>query len=160
MSASSVAESALPAGRLPPAVRERVGAAGVIWLTTVTDAGEPSPTPVWSVLSAEDEVIVFSSPEARKVGNIRRRPRVTVHLNCDPGGREVTVVTGKAFLDQEFHASAQPGYLEKYGEWITRRGLSVAQFDLLSPVRIRIVPDRVWLGAGRLSDTTKGKGSP
>jgi PPOX class probable F420-dependent enzyme len=157
MNAPGVETSAVSAGLLTPQVRERVRAAQVAWLTTVTAAGTPSPTPVWFVLSAEDEIVVFSSLAARKVANIRRSPRVTAHLNCDPAGGGVTVLTGTARLDQGVRASAQPGYLEKYGRLMAERGTSAERFDVLSPVRIRVRPERVWLGAGRLTEAAEGK---
>jgi hypothetical protein len=52
-------------------------------LTTITDRGVPAPNPVWFVPDGDD-LVVFSSPHARKVRNIEQRPTVTVHFNSDP----------------------------------------------------------------------------
>lgn len=139
-----------PPTGLPPGVRDQLLGESVLWLTTTTAAGAPSPTPVWFVLR-DDEFVVFSDPAARKVANIARQPLVTLHRNCDAEGRGIVVITGTAEVTTPAPASAEPGYLDKYGERMARRGTSVEQFDRLSCARIVVRPHRVWQGPGTLA---------
>lgn len=140
---------------LPADARHRIESELVGWLTTTTADGAPSPTPVWFVRHGET-LVVFSDPAARKIANIRRQPHVTIHLNCDAEGRGIVVFAGVAEVDMLSPASEQVGYLEKYGELIARRGITVAQFDALSAARIVIRPSRVWQGPGKISDGFAG----
>jgi PPOX class probable F420-dependent enzyme len=132
-------------------IRDRLADEAVAWLTTVTSTGGPFPTPVWFVAD-ESDLVVFSAPDARKLAHIDRQPQVTLHLNSAPEGSGIAVITGIARFERPVRPSLQPGFLEKYGQRIARRGLSADRFDRLSPVRILIRPTRVWRGPGRLAD--------
>jgi PPOX class probable F420-dependent enzyme len=136
---------------LPPRVRQRLAAEEVAWLTTITARDAPAPAPVWFVLD-EGFLTVFSSPTTKKARNIRRRPLVTLHLNSDPKGSGIVVVTGRATVEDGVAPSSSRGYVEKYRPAILRRGLTVEEFDRVSSTRIRIRPLRVWLGGRRLAD--------
>ncbi|MGW5349841.1 pyridoxamine 5'-phosphate oxidase family protein [Streptomyces sp. NPDC004031] len=143
--------SPVMAEALRRAADDRVG-----WLTTVTDAGLPSPTPVWFVVAADGTLVVFTSPTARKVANIGRRPGVAFHLNCSPAGGGVLVVSGTARVGGPARPSAEPGYADKYAGWIARRGMTAEEFDDLSPARIAVRPHRLWRGPGALSAAGRG----
>lgn len=70
---------------------DRLGASKYLLLITYRKNGTPVPTPVW-VARDEDELVVFTAPEAGKVKRIRRNAEVRVAL-CDmrgnPKGEEV-----------------------------------------------------------------------
>ena len=116
----------------------------VAWLTTVTPTGAPSPTPVWFVWDGE-AVFVFSEPPARKLANIARQSRVTLHFNSDLGGQDIVVIAARAEVDQA-PPSEQPGYLDKYFRAIGRLQMTVAEFDAAFTARIRLTPISIWLG--------------
>jgi PPOX class probable F420-dependent enzyme len=141
---------------LPEAVRERITAEQVAWLTTISARGAPAPTPVW-VVPEDRFLIVFSSPSARKARNIRRRPLVALHLNSTPAGGGIVVVTGRARVEDGVAPSSHPTYAEKYRPAILRRGLTVDEFDRISSTMIRIRPLGLWLGGRRLVDEAHGK---
>jgi PPOX class probable F420-dependent enzyme len=131
-------------------VHERLRTEHVAWLTTITRAGGPVPTPVWFCPDGGD-IVVYCSPAARKVANIGRQPQVTLSLNCDRQGRRVVVVHGRATLRGGADPVRNEAYMAKYEPLIAARGLTVAEFAELSSVEIRITPTRAWFGPGKLS---------
>jgi PPOX class probable F420-dependent enzyme len=68
---------------MPNEAQRRISQDKIVWLTTITDRGVPAPNPVWFVADGDD-LVVFSTPQARKVRNIEQRPTVTLHFNSDP----------------------------------------------------------------------------
>ena len=134
---------------MPNDAQRRISEDRVVWLTTVTDSGAPAPNPVWFVPDGDD-LVVYSTPQARKVHNIEQRPRVTLHFNSTPEGGDVVVITGEAALTRERRPSALPGYLDRYEASITGPlGMSVDEIDRTYNTEIRIRPTRV-----RLTDTS------
>lgn len=91
----------------------RLDADHVVWLTTVTDSGAPSPNPVWFVQDGED-IVVFSAPDAHKARNIAARPVVTLNFNSDPHGGDIVVITGRATATPSVLPSANAAYVAKY----------------------------------------------
>jgi PPOX class probable F420-dependent enzyme len=134
---------------MPTAARRRITRDNVLWLTTITDRGAPAPNPVWFVPDGDD-LVVFSSPHARKVRNIEQRPTVTLHFNSDPDGGDVVVITGEAVLAHGRRPSALRAYLDKYEASITGPlATTVDEIDRTYNTEIRIRPTRV-----RLTDTS------
>jgi PPOX class probable F420-dependent enzyme len=134
---------------MPTEARRRITQDSVAWLTTITDRGAPAPNPVWFVPDGED-LVVFSSPHARKVRNVEQRPTVTLHFNSDPDGGNVVVITGEAVLTHGRRPSALRAYLDKYQASITGPlGTTVDEIDRTYNTEIRIRPTRV-----RLTDTS------
>ena len=89
----------------------------------------PAPSPVWFVPD-RDDLVVFSTPHARKVRNIEQRPTVTLHFNSDPDGGDVVVVPGVAAIARGPGPSALGAYLDRYeisitGPW----GMTVDEID-------------------------------
>jgi PPOX class probable F420-dependent enzyme len=137
---------------MPYEAQRRISQDKVAWLTTITDRGVPAPNPVWFVPDGDD-LVVFSSPHARKVRNIEQRPTVTVHFNSDPDGGDVVVITGDAAIAHDQRPSALGPYLDKYETSITGppdwcrtrsplRTVAVAQSALSRLVRRRTWPWR------------------
>jgi PPOX class probable F420-dependent enzyme len=134
---------------MPTAARRRITRDNVVWLTTITDSGAPAPNPVWFVPDGDD-LVVFSSPHARKVRNIEQRPTVTLHFNSDPDGGDVVVITGEAVLAHGRRPSALGAYLDKYEASITGPlATTVDEIDRTYNTEIRIRLTRV-----RLTDTS------
>jgi PPOX class probable F420-dependent enzyme len=134
---------------MPNEALSRITKDKVVWLTTVTDSGAPAPNPVWFVPDGDD-IVVFSTPGARKVHNITQRPTVTLHFNSDLEGGDVVVITGHATVAHGRRPSALGAYLEKYEASITGPlGMTVDEIDRTYDTEIRVRPTRV-----RLTDTS------
>jgi PPOX class probable F420-dependent enzyme len=97
----------------PADVQRRLDADQVVWLTTVTESGAPSPNPVWFVEDGED-IVVFSAPDTHKVRNIAARPTVTLNFNSDPHGGDIVVITGQATATPNVLPSTNQAYVAKY----------------------------------------------
>lgn len=115
----------------------------VIWLTTLDADGTPQPAPVWFLWDGAT-LLVYSQPTARRLKNIERSPKVSVHFNTDAEADEVVVLTCEARLDP----STPPGdkveaYLAKYLQGITRLGWTPASFAADYSVPFRITPLRL-----------------
>lgn len=140
------AATALPFGgiTLPPGADQHLRKDEVAWLVTVTAAGVGYPTPVWFTVEGPD-IVLYTEPDARKVGNMARQPRVTLHFNSDPAGQDVVVITGQAVCELDVDPNTDQAYTHKYASAMTRLGMTS---DLLrrSSVRVRIRPTSVWLG--------------
>jgi PPOX class probable F420-dependent enzyme len=134
---------------MPNEARRRIAQDKVVWLTTVTDRGAPAPNPVWFVPDGDD-IVVFSTPGARKVHNITQRPTVTLHFNSDPEGGDVVVITGNAAVAHGQRPSALEAYVDKYEASITGSlRTTVDVIDRTYDTEIRVRPTRV-----RLTDTS------
>ena len=84
------------------------------WLTTVDADGTPQPNPVWFFWDGE-HILVYNQPNARRLVNIQRNPRVSFHLNSTDEGEHIIVITGEAEQSSSAPlASEVPGYVEKY----------------------------------------------
>lgn len=115
----------------------------VVWLTTVTDDGAPAPYPVWFVVDGDD-IVVFSEPKARRVGNIAQRPVVSLNFNSDRDGGDVWILTGPASTTAGVAPSGAPGYVAKYQESIERDlQTTVEAIDATYNTEIRIRPERI-----------------
>ena len=112
----------------------------VVWMTTVTPAGSPLPMPVWFHWDGREQVAMYSQPGAR-VRNIEANPRVTLNFAGDGRGGDIVVLSGKATVDDDGPPADQaPDYLAKYGEHITRIGMTPETFAerYSVPVAIRL----------------------
>ena len=124
-------------------VARRLEEERVIWLTTVRDDSTPQPTPVWFIWDGES-FLIYSQPQAFKVRNIARNPRVAINFNSDEHGGDVIVFRGNASLDRSASpADEVPGYLEKYRTGIEGLGSSPSEFASEYSVPIRVHPTRV-----------------
>ena len=107
-----------------------------IWMTTVTPKGSPLSSPVWFHWDGGDSVIMFSQPGARQ-RNIEANPRVSLNFAGNGGGGDIVVLAGRAAIDPpgEDRVAAS---LEKYGDHITRIGMTPGPFRERYSVPIRI----------------------
>ena len=87
----------------------------VVWLTTVSPSGTPTPSVVWFLWDGDREVLMYSRQTSR-VANIARNPRVSLNFPSDGVGGDVVVISGEARADPDApRADEVPGYLAKYG---------------------------------------------
>jgi PPOX class probable F420-dependent enzyme len=115
----------------------------VVWLTTVTPAGAPLPSPVWFLWDGAESVLVYSLDGAR-IRNIETNPRVTLNFAGDGRGGDIVVLSGVA----EVAGDARPAhrnsdYLARYETDIGRIGMDPASFAERYRVPVRIGLQRV-----------------
>lgn len=116
----------------------------IIWLSTVSPTGQPSPRPVWYRWDGA-AFVVYTFPGAAKIRHIRANPKVAVHFNADREGEDVVVMVGRAEIDTDpVPPSAYPGYLDKYGAALPGIGYTVESLDAEFTVVVRVVPERWW----------------
>jgi PPOX class probable F420-dependent enzyme len=127
----------------PADVQRRLDTDHVVWLTTVTDSGAPSPNPVWFVQDGQD-IVVFSAPDTHKVRNIEARPTVTLNFNSDPHGGDIVVLTGRAVATPSVRPSTNAAYLAKYAAAIRDElQTTVEEIDGTYHTEVRIRPTKV-----------------
>jgi PPOX class probable F420-dependent enzyme len=121
-------------------VRRRLREERVIWFTTVAADGTPQPNPVWFWWDRAD-LLVYSRPDARRLANIRSRPRVSLHFDGNGRGGDIVVLRGTAAIDEQAPpAHRSRGYVAKYRAGMVRVSGGPAEFseEYSVPVRIRI----------------------
>ena len=110
----------------------------VVWLTTVTPAGSPLPSPVWFIWDGGESVVMYSMPGAR-VRNVEANPRVTLNFGGDGGGGDIVVLSGDAVIDKDAPPADQDSeYRAKYDEHIARIGMTPETFAQRYSVPVRI----------------------
>ncbi len=117
----------------------------IIWLTTVSGAGQPQSTPVWFLWDGQ-EFSVYGSKDGPKTRSIERNPRVSLHLEGNGRGGGIVIFEGTARVDADGpRADADPAYLAKYGSFMSSRW-TPASFADDYPHLIRVSPTRarIW----------------
>jgi PPOX class probable F420-dependent enzyme len=125
------------------ALLQRLQVEQIAWLTTVREDGTPQPAPVWFLWERET-FLIFSQPEALKVRNIRKNPKVAVHFNTDESGGQVVVFWGQATLEEQAPRADQvSAYLEKYRQGIADIGMDPESMARQYSLAIRVKPVRL-----------------
>ncbi len=127
---------------------ERLDSEQVLWLTTTSPTGQPSPNPVW-FLRRDDHVLIASDSGAAKVRAIASNPKVALSFNSTPDGGDVVVLNGIASLrDGHLSGADLNAYLAKYAEGIARIGLTTDSFarDYDQLIDIELVKLRGFVG--------------
>lgn len=115
----------------------------VVWLTTVGADGTPQPNPVWFLWDGET-LLIYSQPTAKRLKNIARRPKVSLHFATDPDAAEVIVLTGEARVDPAgLPANQVEDYLEKYKQGIANLGMTPASLAADYSVAFRVMPEKL-----------------
>lgn len=115
----------------------------VIWLTTVDRTGAPQPRPVWFHWDGAS-VLIFSQGKAAKVSQIRGNPKVSLNLNSDPEGEQVTVLLGTARILPTWPEERRVrAYVRKYREGIEGLGMTPEAFKNEYSTPIEIIPRAV-----------------
>jgi PPOX class probable F420-dependent enzyme len=127
---------------LTPEARRRIADDHVVWLTTVSESGAPTPNPVWCVLDGED-IVAFTTADAVRVRNIERQPLVSLNFNSDALGGDLVMITGRATV-RPGRPSALESYRRKYEAAMRDlHQMSLAQFDAMFDREIRVRPLKV-----------------
>ena len=125
----------------PEAIR-RINDDHVVWLTTVSDAGTPTPNPVWCALDGDD-VVVFTSASSVRVRNIRARPQVALNFTSDALGGDLVIITGTATVAPG-RVRDVPAYREKYEAAMRDlHQMSLEDFEQAFDTEIRVRPVRL-----------------
>ena len=115
----------------------------IIWLTTVSPAGEPHPRPVWFLWDG-DNFLIYSRPDTHKLVHIENNPRVALSLDGDSHGGNIVVLTGRARIDHTAPPANQVAdYVTKYTTGMERINMSPEQFAGSYSVAIRVEPNRL-----------------
>lgn len=115
----------------------------IVWLVTAGADETPQPSPVWFHWDGAT-MLIFSEPDAPKIRNIARNPRVALHFDSDGSGGNIVVLTGEArVLDDAPSVEEVPAYLEKYAEGIERIGMTPEQMAATYSAAIRVTPGKV-----------------
>jgi PPOX class probable F420-dependent enzyme len=114
----------------------------VIWFTSVSPKGVPSPNPVWFYWDGET-IIVYSQPESFRVRNIKHNHHVALNFEgADALGTELIVIQGEADL-KPGNQVIPAGYWAKYEKFLPEISLTVETMIRDYSVEIRVKPTRV-----------------
>ena len=112
------------------------------WLTTVAKSGLPIPRLVWFFFDGTD-LVVYTVPDAAKVGHVKRHPQVSLNLDSDGNGSGIIVTGGTATIDAtDVDCRTDEPYWTKYGDLAAKFGIADAMANYST--RIRITIDKVW----------------
>ncbi len=115
--------------------REQIG-----WLVTVGGDGTPQPSPVWFLWDGET-ALIYSQPNAPKIRNVQRQPKVAFHFNSDEHGNNVVTLTGEASIEAGATLADVPAaYLEKYRDGIASINLTPESMIAAYSTVVRIRP--------------------
>jgi PPOX class probable F420-dependent enzyme len=133
-----------PTTRAGARALERLDRELVAWLTTVTPAGQPQPSPVW-FLWLDGEVLLLSRAATPRAANIRANPRVALSFDGDGDGGDIVVLEGEARIvrEQASLADVPAAYVEKYAAKLAAFGWTMESMLVDYPVEIRVRPTRV-----------------
>jgi PPOX class probable F420-dependent enzyme len=113
----------------------------VVWFTSVTPNGMPSPNPVWFYWDGE-VVLVYSQPASYRVRNLGHNPQVALTFEgADALGNEFIVIQGEASM-RPGNKSIPAGYWAKYERFLPDISLTVEQMIGDYSVEIRVRPGR------------------
>ncbi len=114
----------------------------VVWLTTVTPAGQPQSSAVW-FLWRDGELLVYSLADTPRVRNIEANPKVALHLVGDAEASDVLSIEGEARIDRSAAGpDSVPELIAKYRHLVERYGWTVEDYARGYPLAIRIRPIR------------------
>jgi PPOX class probable F420-dependent enzyme len=98
----------------------------VVWLTTVSPAGAPLPTPVWFTWDGATSVTVHSLASAKRNDHVRANPRVSLNFPGTPDGGDIVVFSGRATVTEGVPLG--DAYLTKYARAIPGIGETPESF--------------------------------
>lgn len=126
-----------------PDIQERLDREIVIWMTTVSPAGQAQSSPVW--FNVEDDVIVvYSVANSPRTRNIAANPRVALNLNSSEIGDDLVIIEGVAeIVEGGPPADHDERYLAKYESELGTWNFTVESFTRDYPVRIHVSPTRL-----------------
>jgi PPOX class probable F420-dependent enzyme len=116
----------------------------MLWLTTIGPDNTPQPRPVWFHWDGS-VFLIYSRPNAHKIGHISLNAKVALHFNSDREGDEVAVFIGEARLDPDTPpANEHTEYLAKYEGGIADLDMNNEEFAqeyttaiIITPLKLR-----------------------
>jgi PPOX class probable F420-dependent enzyme len=88
--------------------------------------------------------LIYTRPTYKKVVNLKKRPRVSLHFDATATGEDIVVFTGTAQIDASTPPVHQnPDYVKKYRQGLIDLGSSPEQMGEEYSIPIRIKPDKV-----------------
>jgi PPOX class probable F420-dependent enzyme len=124
-------------------VTRRLEEETVAWLTTVSAAGTPQPSPVWFIREG-DTILIYSQPNTPKLRHIAANPRVSFNLDGDKRGGDIVILTGEAAVDESTPpADEHEAYAARYAEGFRQINMTPEQFARAYSVPIRFRPGRL-----------------
>ena len=118
-------------------VNKRLIEERIIWLTTISKRGIPSPRPVWFLWDG-DSFLIYSR---YKVEHIQQNEWVSLNFDGDGLGGDIIIFSGLAEIDKSASKADQvPEYVEKYKEGFKRINMSPELFGDSYSVAIHIKP--------------------
>ena len=119
----------------------------VVWLSSVRPDGRPHVVPVWFHWDGE-QIVAFSKPNARKVGNLRDQPSVMLAVGTPGPDFRVELIEATAELPETPATQVMPmGFAAKYRDLLRRAGLTVQRYAEVYSQPIVLKPTR-FLGYG------------
>ena len=119
--------------------RDRLTSEPIAWMTTVSDTGVPSSSPVWFLLRDDDRIVVYSREPSVRIRNLGTNPNVNLHLEGNRRGGDILAITGTAVIDRSLPGPDRDSvYLTKYESYLERNGWSPEWFAEHYPTPIVI----------------------
>lgn len=126
-----------------PDIQARLEDEAIVWMTTVSPAGQPQTSPVWFIVQGES-IVVYSLRATPRTRNIAANPRVSLNLNSSAAGNEVVIIEGRAEIVGDGRpANDDAEYVAKYEAAIEDLGMTPEAFAIDYPVRIHVRPTRL-----------------
>jgi PPOX class probable F420-dependent enzyme len=123
-------------------VNQRLLEDDVIWFTTVSPNGTPTPNPIRFQWDGEI-IIVYSQPESYRVPNIKQNPKVSLHLEgADALGHKVIIINGDATLHPDCK-KVLSGYEVRYKKNLPSMHMTADELVAAFSVEIRVKPVKV-----------------
>jgi PPOX class probable F420-dependent enzyme len=117
-------------------VDQRLKDEAILWFTTVSPSGVPTPNPVWFYWDGE-HIIVFSQPASYRVRNIKHTPHVALTLQGVDGlGNNVLIINGEATLTPGVKAIPAT-YWDKYTQYLQQMTQEEMTRDYSVEIRVR-----------------------
>jgi PPOX class probable F420-dependent enzyme len=93
----------------------------VVWLTTVTPGGAPSPNPVWFLWDERSAILVFTAHNTARMRHLQTNEKVSLNFPGNGTGGDIVVISGIAKAYPAGPAADDvPAYLAKYADRIGR----------------------------------------
>ncbi len=143
--------SAMNAQTLSPAARidRLLRSESTIWLSTVAPEGTPHLVPIWFSWDG-DRLFVASKPNARKIRNLRRNPKLMIALGEPDEDFDVGLIECEAELPSTPTCDLlPPTHLEKYARRMRAIGLDADAYAATYSQPILIRPKRFLPWHGR-----------
>jgi PPOX class probable F420-dependent enzyme len=116
----------------------------IIWFGSTRPDGHPHQVPVW-FWWRDPEIVVFSTPSAQKLRNIRHEPAVVLHLDTAARGGDVVLLEGSARQTAEEAIShLSEGFAGKYAPLLGPSGVASWRATFAQPILITVTRVVAW----------------